>query len=173
MDWLIYWVSQIMLYIILATCVDLVIPANQMKQYVTFVLKIFLLSIYLQPLFLLFSVNHSELNHWLDHVLNHEEQAYTSMKRQMDEETNDIQQEQFTALVEKIEAEWQTEANAKIAQYRQVTVTNVSIQTKKQMLSFDAIDLIIATIDLQDNSAVRPIEQITWDQPEKKRTNNE
>ncbi|MEN2766022.1 stage III sporulation protein AF [Ornithinibacillus xuwenensis] len=54
MDLLIQWVSQIIVFILLATIIDLLVPAGSMKKYIKFVVGLVLILIFLQPIFHLF-----------------------------------------------------------------------------------------------------------------------
>src|SRR5690625_423242 len=51
MDSIMQWVTQIVIFIMLATIIDLLIPNNSMKKYVKFVLGLTLVLIFLTPLF--------------------------------------------------------------------------------------------------------------------------
>lgn len=57
MSLLIQWVSQIIVFIILATIIDLLVPAGTMKKYIKFVIGLVLILIFLQPIFHLFNFN--------------------------------------------------------------------------------------------------------------------
>jgi stage III sporulation protein AF len=54
MELIINWVSQIIIFILLATIIDLVVPAGSMKKYIKFVIGLILILIFLQPVFHLF-----------------------------------------------------------------------------------------------------------------------
>src|SRR5699024_4876114 len=53
MDMLIQWVTQIVIFILLATIIDLLIPAHSMKMYVKFVVGLILILIVMQAIFYL------------------------------------------------------------------------------------------------------------------------
>lgn len=57
MDMLIQWVTQITVFLLLATIIDLLIPAHSMKKYVKFVIGLILILIVLQPVFYLFNTD--------------------------------------------------------------------------------------------------------------------
>ena len=57
MDMLIQWVTQIVIFILLATIIDLLIPAHSMKKYVKFVVGLILILIVMQPIFYLFQTD--------------------------------------------------------------------------------------------------------------------
>jgi stage III sporulation protein AF len=57
LDLLINWVSQIIIFILLATIIDLLVPAGGMKKYIKFVIGLILIFLFLQPIFYLFKVD--------------------------------------------------------------------------------------------------------------------
>ncbi|WP_047984165.1 stage III sporulation protein AF [Ornithinibacillus californiensis] len=57
MDLLINWVAQIIIFILLATIIDLLVPTGGMKKYIKFVIGLILILIFLQPIFYLFKVD--------------------------------------------------------------------------------------------------------------------
>ncbi|WP_330948598.1 stage III sporulation protein AF [Virgibacillus sp. MG-45] len=57
MEYIIQWVTKIVIFILLATIIDLLIPASAMKKYIKFVVGLILILIFLQPLFQLFQID--------------------------------------------------------------------------------------------------------------------
>src|SRR5699024_37373 len=57
MDVLNQWVGQIIIFVLLATIVDLLIPATAMKKYIKLVVGLILILIFLKPVFHLFDMN--------------------------------------------------------------------------------------------------------------------
>ncbi|HLR71398.1 MAG TPA: stage III sporulation protein AF, partial [Pseudogracilibacillus sp.] len=57
MDALVNWVTQIIMFILLASIIDLLTPESAMKKYIKLVVGLLLILILMQPIFSLF--NHS------------------------------------------------------------------------------------------------------------------
>ncbi|GGA68097.1 stage III sporulation protein AF [Ornithinibacillus halotolerans] len=57
MDFIINWVAQIIIFILLATVIDLLIPNGGMKKYIKFVVGLVLILIFLQPIFYFFKID--------------------------------------------------------------------------------------------------------------------
>lgn len=51
------WVTQIILFIILASVIDLLVPANHLQKYVRLAISLILILILLQPVFYLFNTD--------------------------------------------------------------------------------------------------------------------
>src|SRR5690625_7052688 len=56
-DMLTQSVTQIIVFILLASIIDLIIPATAMKKYVNLVIGLILILIFLKPVFYLFDIN--------------------------------------------------------------------------------------------------------------------
>jgi len=57
MELLVNWITQIIIFLILATIIDLLIPANKMKKYIQFVVGLILILIFLKPVLYIFNVD--------------------------------------------------------------------------------------------------------------------
>lgn len=82
MDAVIQWVSQIIIFLLLTTIIDQLIPTTAMKKYIKLVLGLILILIFLKPVFYLFTI---DLEQGIERSFN---QYFTSQ-----EETNRIENE--------------------------------------------------------------------------------
>lgn len=57
MDAITQWVTQIIVFLLVAAIIDLLIPKNAMKKYIKLVIGIILMLIFLRPIFFLFSID--------------------------------------------------------------------------------------------------------------------
>lgn len=57
MDLLVNWITQIIIFLIIATIIDLLIPANKMKKYIQFIVGLILILIFLKPVLYIFNVD--------------------------------------------------------------------------------------------------------------------
>ncbi|MRH43162.1 stage III sporulation protein AF [Aquibacillus halophilus] len=57
MDFIIDWITQIILFLLLAMVIELILPNSDMKKYINMVVGLLLILIFLQPLFQLFKVD--------------------------------------------------------------------------------------------------------------------
>src|SRR5690625_390193 len=57
MEKIIHWMTQIVLYLLLVTMIDLILPNQTMKRYVKLVTGLILILIFLKPLFSLSSLD--------------------------------------------------------------------------------------------------------------------
>ncbi|CEI84106.1 stage III sporulation protein AF [Oceanobacillus oncorhynchi subsp. incaldanensis] len=117
------WVTQIILFIILASVIDLLVPANHLQKYVRLAISLILILILLQPVFYLFN---TDINTAISSSMNKIEsqfQGQPSIENQIDLEKKEIESgqdayilEQMAIELEKIAAEpLKEEFNAEIA----------------------------------------------------------
>lgn len=57
MDILINWVTQIIIFLVLASLIDLLLPSNSMKKYIQFVIGLILILIFLKPVLYIFNID--------------------------------------------------------------------------------------------------------------------
>lgn len=98
MEFVIQWVTQIIIFLLLASIVDLLIPATAMKKYVKLVVGLILILIFLKPVFALFDMN----------VQQALETSFSQIDRQYPET------EQAENLIKKQKSEIQDSQNAYI-----------------------------------------------------------
>lgn len=60
MEFITNWVTQIIIFLLLAAIIDLLIPNNVMKKYIQFVVALILILIFLKPIFSLLNINIQE-----------------------------------------------------------------------------------------------------------------
>jgi len=117
------WVTQIILFIILASVIDLLVPANHLQKYVRLAISLILILILLQPVFYLFN---TDINTAISSSMNKIEsqfQGQPSIENQIDLEKKEIESgqdayilEQMAIELEKIAADpLKEEFNAEIA----------------------------------------------------------
>lgn len=74
MEVIIQWVTQIILFIILAAIIDLLIPVDSMKKYVKLAVGLILILILLKPVFYLFN---TDIEQAVETSINELDQAYS------------------------------------------------------------------------------------------------
>lgn len=74
MDVIIQWVTQIILFVILAAIIDLLIPVDAMKKYVKLAVGLILILILLKPVFYLFD---ADIEQAVETSIDQLDQAYT------------------------------------------------------------------------------------------------
>lgn len=102
MDMLIQWVTQIIIFLLLAAIIDLLVPATSMKKYIKLVVGLILILILLQPIFYLFNINiQNELkSSFLQ--LSEESSSNESVENLIELQKNEIQGSQDAYILEQM-----------------------------------------------------------------------
>jgi len=97
MEFLTSWITNIILFIFLAVIVELLLPQTGLQKYVKMVLGLLLITIFLTPVFKLFSVD-------IDNLLNRVTGIYgeekISMENSIERQKREIQKDQHAYILE-------------------------------------------------------------------------
>lgn len=90
MDLLMEWVTQIIIFVLIASIIDLFIPSTAMKKYIKLVVGLIFILIFLKPVFHLFNIN---IEHALETSFSHVnlEQTNDSIESLIKMQKRDIQ----------------------------------------------------------------------------------
>ncbi|MFD1038450.1 stage III sporulation protein AF [Virgibacillus byunsanensis] len=102
MDILIQWITQIIIFVLLATIIDLLVPATAMKKYVKLVVGLILILIFLKPLFFLFDFNVQQALEASYEQLNLEQATELNTENLIELQKNEIQASQNAYIEEQM-----------------------------------------------------------------------
>lgn len=111
MEFLINWITQIIVFIILAVIIDLLIPATTMKKYIKLVLGLILMLIFLKPLFSIFTLDVNEALKSSYDQMEQEETAPSTLENLIEMEKVDIQASQDAYVLEQMTFQLKDVAN--------------------------------------------------------------
>ena len=171
MDILIQWVTQIIIFIILATIIDLLIPATNMKKYIKLVVGLILILILLKPIFYLFNIDiEKSLESSLLQVSNMENNNQ-SIENLIEMQKKEIESSQDAYILEQMAVQLKELANDPLKEDFQVVITDIEFQfLNNQGISFDGLGEVIVYLSEIENEegAVNVVEDvvINMDDPE-------
>ncbi|GGD21233.1 stage III sporulation protein AF [Pontibacillus salipaludis] len=124
------WVTQIILFLLLALVTDLLLPASSFRKYIKLVVGLLLILVFLQPVFKLFDVNMDqfftqEMNRWNDQA------EVESMKNSIEEKKKEIQASQRAYILEQMAVQLENEVKEELMNDHNVEIQNFSFQFKK------------------------------------------
>src|SRR5699024_11711137 len=102
MDMLTQWVTQIIVFILLATIIDLIITATSMKKYIKLVVGLILILIFLKPVFYLFNINIHQSLETAYSQLYEEEMENQDIEKQIKIQKKEIQTTQDAYILEEM-----------------------------------------------------------------------
>ncbi|GGK02723.1 stage III sporulation protein AF [Lentibacillus kapialis] len=141
MDSLINWVTQIIIFLLLASVIDLLIPANSMKKYVKLAMGLILILIFLKPVFYLFDLDvrqelkasFAELEQ--DRIKNNEAENLMEKKK------SEIQSSQHAYILEQMAVQLKDVANNPLQEKYRKEIADIEFQfTSKTELTYDNLN---------------------------------
>ncbi|MFD1412737.1 stage III sporulation protein AF [Oceanobacillus jeddahense] len=122
------WVTQIILFIILASVIDLLIPANHLQKYVRLATSLILILILLQPVFYLFN---TDINTAISSSMNKIEsqfQGQPSIENQIDLEKKEIESGQDAYILEQMAIELENIAADSLKEEFDAEIVSIDFQ---------------------------------------------
>lgn len=102
MDALINWITQIIVFILLATIIELLIPATSMKKYIKLVVALILILVFLKPIFYLFDINVKETLTASYERLENRNTNEKDMENLIEFQKSEIQDKQYAYIEEQM-----------------------------------------------------------------------
>lgn len=163
MDFFIHWVSNIIVYILVATIIMMLIPNTGLAKYVRFVASLLLIVMMLQPIFQLFKVNIKEV---LAGYQSKTYEANNEIKNEINNKKKEIQATERAYILKQMAVQMKKEVEKSISQDFEQVVTNVELEVK------DGVDTVKTAQDLSkvivfvsakkdETSNVEPVQEVT------------
>lgn len=167
MDVIIQWVTQIILFIILAAIIDLLIPVDSMKKYVKLAVGLILILILLKPVFYLFD---ADIEQAVETSIDQLDQAYRqdeNIENQIEFQKKEIQNSQHAYILEQMTVQLKNIAEDPLKEEFQVEITSIDFTFEEEVenLSFeDLVEVIVYIKELEnEEGAVDTVEEIVID----------
>ncbi|SES82876.1 stage III sporulation protein AF [Oceanobacillus limi] len=147
MDLLIQWVTQIIIFIILATIIDLLIPATSMKKYIKFVVGLILILIFLKPFFSLFNI---DLQHAFDTPIEsifESDYEESDIENLIDLQKSEIESSQNAYISEQMAVQFIDLANPPLKEEYQLEISTMDFTFQAESnYSFENLEEVIVYI---------------------------
>jgi stage III sporulation protein AF len=170
------WITNIILFILLATIVDMLLPNSSMQKYVKMVTGLLLIVIILTPLFSLFSSDFEEAFSNLRFSPYEDEK---NMENLIDLKKKEIQASSNAYILERMQVQLKNQAEEELVQkHYDLTVQDVLLSIKddsKETVTLDDITSIVVvlskgTVEPEEIPVVKPVEIDTSKQIESEHT---
>lgn len=144
MDILIDWIEQIIVFILLATIVDLIVPANAMKKYVKLVIGLILILIFLRPVFFLFDINIQQSLETSVSELSEETSEKENMKKSIKMQKREIEDSQDAYILEEMAVQLKDQAKDPLAEKYQAEISNIDFEfSDEQNMTYEDLEEVI------------------------------
>ncbi|MEN1970126.1 stage III sporulation protein AF [Lentibacillus sp. N15] len=145
MDLLIKWVTQIVIFLIVAMIIDLLIPATSMKKYIKLVVGLILILLFLKPVFYLFDINLDQALETSLSKLSKEEAQQDSMENSIKMQKKEIQASQRAYILEEMAVQLKDLAKDRLKEEYQTAIVDIDFQfqSNDEQPSYENLDEVI------------------------------
>ncbi|NBJ70190.1 MULTISPECIES: stage III sporulation protein AF [Clostridia] len=177
MEMVIDWVTQIILFILLATIIDLFIPATSMKKYIKLVVGFILILILLKPIFFIFQIDvQRALETSLSGVFQQNNQN-DALDKSIETQKNEIEDKQDAYILEQMAVQLKEIAKDPLQDKFQTEITNIQFRfANEREKTYENLDEVIVHVNESKDGegAVRIVDDVVidLDSPEQSREDN-
>lgn len=163
MDLLIDWVTQIVIFLIVAIMIDLIIPATTMKKYIKLVVGLILILIFLKPVFALFDMNIDQALETSFTQLMDEETEQDTMENSIKMQKNEIESSQRAYILEEMAVQLKDLAKKRLKEEEQAEIRHIDFQFQSDAEpSYENLDEVIVYVGHmeEEEGAVDTVEDV-------------
>lgn len=163
MNLLIQWVTQIVVFLIVAMIIDLIIPATAMKKYIKLVVGLILILIFLKPVFFLFDMNVDQALETAFSELSQEEKGSDSMENSIEMQKKEIQATQSAYILEEMAVQLKDLAKDSLANDYQAEILDINFQlATEEKPTYEDLDEVIVYLGQmeEEEGAVGTVDNI-------------
>ena len=155
MSFLTEWITNIIVFILLAVIIDLLLPNSSMQKYAKMVISLLLIMVIINPIFKIFSTDMNEL---LAEVQSGDATQENDTKNLIDLQKNEIQASQRAYILEQMAVQMKTMANEELVQKYEVTIDRILLSESEQAVDiYSHEDLQHIQVILQSNAATEVV----------------
>lgn len=145
MNLLIEWVTQIIIFILLASIVELLIPETNMKKYIKLVIGLILILIFLRPVFFLFTM---DIEQSLETSFSelYEGTEDNSLESLIKMQKKDIQASKDAYILEEMVHQLKSIAEKPLLEQFHVEITSIDFLFSTEDASYDSLEEVIVFI---------------------------
>lgn len=166
MDLLINWVAQIIIFILLATIIDLLIPTGGMKKYIKFVIGLILILIFLQPIFYLFKVDIQEAVQQSFLTIINNDSNESKVENLIELQKSEIESSTSAYILEQMAVQLKDIASAPLLDNYQVKIRDIFFEFKEgATISYEGLEEVMVYLgeSEKEEGAVNAVEDVVID----------
>ncbi len=177
MTFLMEWVTQIILFIILATIIDLLIPQSSFQKYIKLAIGLILILILLNPVFSVLNIDIREaVSSSMLKISN--EKEISSMENLIDLQKKEIESAQHAYILEQMAVQLKNIAEPELKDAFAAEIANIEfVFENNRQASYENLNEIIVTLTegKKEEGMMKAVEdvEINTDEPLKKLDNDE
>ncbi|OXS62903.1 stage III sporulation protein AF [Bacillus sp. V-88] len=163
MSFLTDWITNIIIFVLLATVIDMLLPSSNMQKYAKIVTGLLLITIILTPLFKLMSTDFDEVMNSID--LNGPSQN-KSMENEIEMKKKEIQASQRAYILEQMAVQMKQEAEKEMMDEHGKVIEKVTIQAddvENLPDSITGVKVIVKEKESEKDSTIEAVQNVEID----------
>lgn len=158
MDFLKEWVTNIILFILLATIIDMLLPNSSMQKYTKMVTGLLLIAIILSPIFKLIS---KDFESAIAEIPSYQSSSENNMKNLIDDKKKEIQASQHAYILKEMAVQLRKDVEEELMDQYGLEIANIDISLKDENNTATIENLQKVTILLkQPETGVKTVEAV-------------
>ncbi|MYL33517.1 stage III sporulation protein AF [Pontibacillus yanchengensis] len=159
MEFITEWVTQIILFLLLAFITDLILPTSSLRKYIKLVVGLLLILVFLQPVFQLFEVDVNRL--FSQEMKNWENQSEVeNMENLIDIKKKEIQASQRAYILEQMAVQLENSAKEELMDEHEVEILNFSFQFSEDEQDLNLESLEQLTVVVSDKKSEKHQDEV-------------
>ncbi|MEI2666568.1 stage III sporulation protein AF [Rossellomorea sp. LJF3] len=163
MSFLTDWITNIIIFVLLATVIDMLLPSSNMQKYAKIVTGLLLITIILTPLFKLMSTDFDEVMNSID--LNGPSQN-KSVENEIEMKKKEIQASQRAYILEQMAVQMKQEAEKEMMDEHGKVIEKVTIQAddvENLPDSITGVTVIVKEKESEKDSTIETVQNVEID----------
>src|SRR3954468_12137940 len=124
MEFIKEWVTNIILFVLFATMIDMLLPSSRFQKYTKMVTGLLLIAIILTPIFNLLTRDFDDM---MDGISNLEITGENRINNSMDLQKNEIQASQDAYILKQMTVQLKEDANEELMDQYGLAITNIDL----------------------------------------------
>jgi stage III sporulation protein AF len=131
MSFLTEWVTNIILFILLAIVIDLLLPSSAMQKYAKMVISLLLIVVILSPILKIFSMDMDKI--LLEVQANSPTNNEENIKNQIEKQKNEIQANERAYILEEVAVQLQKVAEEELMESYDVMIEDIQVSANEKI----------------------------------------
>lgn len=161
MAFIIQWVTEIVIFLLLAMVIDFLLPSGKMQKYARLAISLILVLIFLNPLFRLFNTDINQLIQTQAQIFANQTMEEETLKKSVESKKNEIQASQDAYILEQMVVQMKSQAEETLAQDYQVEIQDINFLFTQEQKDIEHLESVVVT--LAEEEVIDSIDQVEID----------
>ncbi|MCA1058165.1 stage III sporulation protein AF [Rossellomorea aquimaris] len=163
MSFLTDWITNIIIFVLLATVIDMLLPSSNMQKYTKIVTGLLLITIILTPLFKLMSTDFDEVMKSID--FNGQSQN-KSVENEIEMKKKEIQASQRAYILEQMAVQMKQQAEKELMDEHGKVIEKITVQAEdleKVPDSITEVSVVMKDKESEEDSSIETVQHVEID----------